>query len=171
LLMSPLTLARASRWLTTLLLATNVCCASDTRPECSELTETFFAAPMKQRLQEFQEFTLEKKYAAYTCGLQAVHPRALYLVQPFAEAGSKDIQFLRGRLSATSDARTIRDIVRALTEMQLGGYYRITDDPSLMAMIAASIDRITTEQVKAQAIGMVSRLTDGQPPRRSPMDQ
>ncbi len=84
----------------------------------------------------------------------------MYLSQPFAEQGSKVVEFLKTKLAGAQDDLTIRDVIRVFVEMSRRGTYDVAKDPSLMRLLterAAGIKDAEWRRVTDQMLRDIRR--------------
>ena len=85
---------------------------------------------------------LETQLAMYTCGRHRVHPSSAYIDKAIIERGTEAASFFKKKLSTTTDPRTIGDIVRITSYMQLYGTYECVDDPEIIVFIHNALSRV-----------------------------
>ena len=105
---------------------------SPTQSECGVLVDSFFQLTHKEQLVQFPTFDLDRQYVTYICGMRAIHPSTLYLVEPFAKEGKIAFPFLAKKLIETRRDASFRDILYIFSEMQHSKTYDVAAEKDLM---------------------------------------
>lgn len=134
---------------------------------CRRLIATFFEHPVNEELDLLRTYPLDQQYEVFLCG-QTMHPRANYLAAPIAKRGEEALPFLRSKLEAANDDRSIRAIIKLLEEMQREGAYNVAADEQLITLMKDAIERMENPEAQKFARGMLSgiRVDPLMPPRR-----
>lgn len=126
--------------------------------DCPTLVRTYFALPLRQRIQEFKTHDIDTQYRIYICGNQALEPPALYLAPQFASGGLPVAALLKGKLAAGVDDPTTRDILQVFVAMAHQHSYDVKNDSVLMQLIETRTRAIRDPQWRTFAEKLVGEI-------------
>ena len=116
------------------------CTSSIGEVQPSRMIEDFYRLSTSEQLKVFKIHSVEEQYDLFLFGNQTVHPPAVYLARPFAEQGASIVPFLKGKLIATRDETTIRDITTILTELYYLKLYNFQEDADLLDVLDQKVN-------------------------------
>ena len=116
------------------------CTSSIAEVQPSRMIEDFYRLSTSEQLKVFKIHSVEEQYDLFLFGNQTVHPPAVYLARPFAEQGASIVPFLKGKLIATRDEITIRDITTILTELYYLKLYNFQEDADLLDVLDQKVN-------------------------------
>jgi len=136
----------------------NVAVAAPGGKACRKFLPTFFRQPVQRQLAHFRKYDLGTQYTLYLCGMQSIHPPALYLAEPLAKRGAEAVNIVKNDLAETHDDLRIRDLVFLIVEIDKVGTYDVRHDAELLRTIRESVSRIRDRHWKETTEEMLARL-------------
>lgn len=127
---------------------------------CRAIAEAhFWSKPWEQTVADFRgEADLESKYRFYLCGMETIHPPAMYLVEVFAEDGAVAVPFLVSKLQGTDDDVSVLQILWVLERMELLDTYDVVGDAELRELLKEKVKALKDETWKENGERTLERM-------------